>query len=72
MIDTKTALASRTVWANLIGVASLALGLFGVRTGSLDTAGLADAATQVVAGGSFIASTLFRVLATKQIGPVAR
>ena len=72
MFDTKTALASRTVWANLIGVASLGLGLFGVQTGTIDPNGLAEAGAQVVAGASFIASTLFRVLATKQIGPAAR
>jgi hypothetical protein len=68
MDSTKGALQSRTVWANLIGLASLGLGLVGVKTGSLDVNGLADAATQAVAGISFIASTVFRMSATKQIG----
>ena len=68
MTETKNVLASRTVWANLIGLASVGLGMFGVKTGSIDANGLADAAAQLVAGGSFIASTVFRMQATKQIG----
>lgn len=68
MEQTKTLLASRTVWANLIGILSLGLGLFGVQTGTIDAAGLADAAAQVAAGASFIASTVFRMKATRQIG----
>jgi hypothetical protein len=68
MDSTKGLLASRTVWANLIGFASLGLGLFGVKSGNLDVNGLADAATQIVAGVSFVASTVFRIAATKQIG----
>lgn len=69
MFETKAVLASRTVWSNLIGLACLGLGLLGVQTGSLDANGLADAAVQIVAGVSFVASTFFRVRATKQIGP---
>jgi len=72
MIDTKTPLASRTVWANVIGLGSLALSAFGVQTGALDQSGLADAMAQIVAAGSFIASTYFRVQATKQITPAVR
>jgi hypothetical protein len=71
MDSTKSLLASRTVWANLIGFVSLGLGLVGVKTGNLDVNGLADAASQIVAGASFLASTFFRVTATKQIGPTA-
>lgn len=67
MDKTKTILASRTVWANLIGLVSVGLGLAGVKTGSIDANGLADAASQIVAGASFVASTIFRVTATKQI-----
>ncbi len=67
MTETKTPFASRTVWANIIGLGSLALGTAGVQTGSLDQSGLADAMAQVVAGVSFIASTYFRLQATKQI-----
>lgn len=67
MLETKTLLASRTVWANLIGLVSVGLGIAGVQTGSIDQNGLADALVQIVAGVSFVASTLFRVGATKQI-----
>ena len=67
MIDTKTILASRTVWANLVGLAALALGLFGFDASALNGDAFAEALVQLVAAGSFIASTIFRILATKQI-----
>jgi hypothetical protein len=67
MIDTKTILASRTVWSNLIGLAALVLGLFGFDASALSTGAVAEAAVQLVAAASFIASTVFRILATKQI-----
>ncbi|MFC4174673.1 hypothetical protein ACFOYU_21900 [Microvirga sp. GCM10011540] len=67
MIDTKTILASRTVWANLVGLAALVLGLLGFDASELDSGAFAEAAAQLVAGASFIASTVFRILATKQI-----
>ncbi len=72
LTETKTPFASRTVWANIIGLGSLALGTVGVQTGSLDQSGLADAMAQVVAGVSFIASTYFRLQATKQIASPAK
>ena len=62
---TKTVLQSRTVWANVIGLASLALSMAGY--GSLDVGGLTDAVLQTVTAGSFIASTLFRIAAKKQL-----
>lgn len=68
MTDTKSLLTSRTVWANVIGLASIGLSIFGVHTGQIDANGLADAMAQLVAAGSFVASTVFRVTATKQIG----
>lgn len=68
IIETKSVLASRTVWSNLVGLATLALGMFGVQTGAIDQNGVAEAAMQIAAGLSFIASTYFRVSATKQIG----
>lgn len=71
MFQTKTLLASRTVWANVIGLGVLALGGFGVQTGTIDQNGLAEAMAQIAAGISFVASTFFRVRATKQIGSVA-
>ncbi len=67
MIDTKTILASRTVWANLIGLVALVLGLFGFDASALNTGAFAEASVQLIAAASFIASTIFRILATKQI-----
>lgn len=64
---TKTILESRTVWANTIGFASLALSIFGFKTGELDVNLVADKALEAVAAVSFIASTVFRVLATKKL-----
>jgi lysozyme family protein len=72
MTDTKSAFASRTVWANIVGLGSLGLGMFGVQTGAIDQSGLADALAQLGAGVSFIASTYFRLQATKQIAAKAR
>lgn len=65
--DTKSILASRTVWANAIGLAAVALGFFGYDTAGLDATGLAEAIVQIVAAASFVASTIFRVVATKQL-----
>jgi len=64
--ETKSILQSRTVWANLIGLASFGLSLFGY--GSLDVGGLTDAVLQTVTAGSFIASTVFRVTAKAKLG----
>ena len=67
MIDTKTVLASRTIWSNVIGLAALGLGLFGLDASSLQTGEFTEAVVQLVAVGSFVASTLFRIRATKQL-----
>jgi len=67
MFDSKTILASRTIWANLIGLAALVLGLLGFDGSVLATGAFEEAIVQLVAAGSFIASTVFRILATKQI-----
>ncbi|MBB3018572.1 hypothetical protein FHR70_001626 [Microvirga lupini] len=67
MFDTKTILASRTIWSNLIGLAALVLGLFGFDGSALTTGAVEEALVQIIAAGSFIASTVFRILATKQI-----
>lgn len=65
---TKSILESRTVWANLIGMASLALSIFGFPTGDLDVNLITDRVLEAVAAISFLASTVFRVTATKRIG----
>jgi lysozyme family protein len=67
MFDSKSILASRTVWTNLIGLMAVGLGAFGLDTSSLDGPAFAEAAVQLVAAGSFIASTVFRIVATKQL-----
>lgn len=67
MMDNKTVFASRTVWANLIGLAALALGVFGYDASPLDAGAFEEAVAQMIAAGSFIASTVFRVMATKQL-----
>lgn len=67
MFDTKTIFASRTVWANLIGFAALLLGMFGYDTSTVDAGAFQEALVQLIAAASFIASTLFRILATKQL-----
>ena len=67
MLDTKSIFSSRTVWANLVGLLALALGLLGFETGDLDQAGLVDAILQIVAAASFVTSTFFRSVATRQL-----
>lgn len=67
MTDRKPIAASKTVWANITGLACLALALIGVDTGSVDTDKFAEAAAQLVAAGSFIASTVFRITASKHL-----
>jgi lysozyme family protein len=64
----KSMLASRTIWANLVGFAAIVLSAFGIETGSVDQTALVDAILAMIAAGSFIASTLFRVLATRKLG----
>jgi lysozyme family protein len=67
MSDTKSILSSRTVWSNLVGLAAIGLSLGGFDVAGFDSGPLVDAGLQVVAGASFVASTLFRVLATRKL-----
>ena len=67
MLDAKSILASRTVWANLVGLVALALGLLGFDTRELDQAALVESILQIVAAASFVFSTVFRILATRQL-----
>lgn len=64
----KSVLESRTVWANVIGFIALVASVFGLDTSGVDQAGLVDAILKTLAAGGFIASTIFRILATRQIG----
>ena len=68
MIEFKSLLESRTLWANGIGLAALGLSALGFDTSAVNGPAVADSALQAVAGLSFVASTLFRVLATKRLG----
>jgi hypothetical protein len=55
------------VWSNALGLVFLGLGLVGVDTGSVDLDRTAEALSQIMAAGSFVASTVFRIAATKQL-----
>lgn len=63
----KTIFSSRTVWANAIGMGALALSWLGFDTSSVDKSALTDNLLQAIAALSFVASTLFRVIATKRL-----
>lgn len=67
MDETKPFYLSKTVWVNLIGLASIALSVFGVSTTGLDASAFADSILQAIAAISFIASSVFRVVATKRL-----
>jgi hypothetical protein len=66
--DFKPLLASRTVWSNLVGLAAFILSVSGLPVDAIgDQGAVVDAVLQIVAGGSFLASTLFRVIATRRL-----
>ncbi len=67
MTDTKSILSSKTLWANLIGLAAVLMPLFGLDISGVDGAGLSQAMSQAVAAMSFVASSVFRVMASKRI-----
>jgi hypothetical protein len=67
MSEWKTFLESRTVWANLIGLTALILSSLGFAALGVDEERIIDVILQVVTGLSFLASTVFRVLATRKI-----
>ncbi len=68
MTDVKSIFESRTVWANIVGILALAGTVLGNELSSEETSRLVEACLQLVAAGSFVASTVFRVLATSRIG----
>ena len=67
MNEAKSILQSRTIWANCIGLAAVLLPAFGFDTSSVEPQRVIDTAAQVVAGASFLLSTLFRVTASKKL-----
>ena len=67
MLLTKNIIQSRTVWANVIGLAAFGASMLGLNISGLDQPALVDAVLQAVTGAGFIASTIFRVKATKLI-----
>lgn len=64
---TKTIFSSRTVWANGIGLLAVLLSWFGFDTAGLDRTAVTDNLFQAVAAVSFVASTVFRVIASKKL-----
>lgn len=67
MNDTQTFFASRTVWSNIIGLGALVLSMTGYPTVGFDAGQVTDAVMQIIAAGSFVASTVFRILSTRKI-----
>ncbi len=67
MTDTKSLLTSRTLWSNLVGLAALLAGVVGIDASGIDRQGLAEAIPQAVAALSFIASSIFRIRATRRL-----
>jgi hypothetical protein len=67
MNDMKTLVQSRTLWANVVGLVAIVLSGFGFRSAGVDADQIVDVILQVVAGMSFLFSTVFRILATKKI-----
>ena len=67
MTEWKSFLESRTVWANLVGLLALVLSGLGFKTSDINAEYFVDVVLQVVAGISFLASTVFRITATRKI-----
>ena len=66
MDQTQSIFQSRTVWSNIIGFGAFILTLSGHGTG-FDSGQVTDSIMQVVTAGSFLASTVFRILSTKKV-----
>jgi lysozyme family protein len=66
MDQTQSLLQSRTVWSNIVGLASFILTITG-HAGLLDVGQMTDSLMQIVTAGSFVASTIFRVISTKKV-----
>ncbi len=68
MTDFKSIIESRTVWANIVGILALGAALIGVDIGEDEANSVIDACLKAVTAASFVASTVFRVIATRRIG----
>ena len=67
MDQTQSIFQSRTVWSNIIGFAAFVLSLTGHGV-AFDAGQVTDSIMQLVTAGSFVASTIFRIVSTKKIG----
>jgi len=66
MDDFKGMLASRTVWAGLIGFIAVVLDMFGIHP-DFDQNAAVDAILKLVEAVSFLGAIIFRVVASKRI-----
>lgn len=67
MFDTKSILASRTIWSNIVGLLCLVGATLGVKTGTIDQGATVDAILQILAGGSFLVSSFWRIVARDRL-----
>ncbi len=67
MLQVKNIFQSRTIWSNIIGLGAVTLSHFGLNMSDIDQSKIVDSVAQIVAAGSFISSSVFRVLANKKL-----
>lgn len=67
MTATKSMLASRTLWANAVGLASVLYVAFGGDAATIDAQVLGTQIAEVMAALSFLASSAFRIIATRRL-----
>jgi lysozyme family protein len=67
MSDVKSMFQSRTIWSNIFGLSAITIAHFGIDITSLDQAKIVDSVVQIIAAGSFISSSIFRIFATKTL-----
>ena len=67
MFETKSILTSRTIWSNIVGFLCLSGSVLGVETGMIDQGAMVEAILQVFAGGSFILSCFWRIVARDRL-----
>jgi hypothetical protein len=67
MNQAKTMLSSRTLWANAVGLASVLYVALGGDASAIDADEIGARIAEVVAGVSFLASSAFRIMATRRL-----